>query len=238
MTNKFKLILATIYALGLGLLLYFVFSNFDLSQINNYAYIKENSLFLVEFKNSQLILFTILFFTFAVIWILFLGFGSPIAIVSGFIFGKWYGTIISVFSFSIGSSLLYILASFYFKDFVIKNFSKKIEKYKNLFNKNEFLYFMIFRFAGGGGIPFGIQNVLPVIFDMKIKNYFFSTFIGLIPTVFIINSLGSGVESLIEDNDTLTFSDVLFAPEIYLPITCFLILIFLSLFLKNKFFKN
>ena len=97
---------------------------------------------------------------------------------------------------------------------------------------------MIFRFAGGGGIPFGIQNVLPVIFDMKIKNYFFSTFIGLIPTVFIINSLGSGVESLIEDNDTLTFSDVLFAPEIYLPITCFLILIFLSLFLKNKFFKN
>ena len=209
-----------------------------LSQINNYAYIKENSLFLVEFKNSQLILFTILFFTFAVIWILFLGFWSPIAIVSGFIFGKWYGTIISVFSFSIGSSLLYILASFYFKDFVIKNFSKKIEKYKNLFNKNEFLYFMIFRFAGGGGIPFGIQNVLPVIFDMKIKNYFFSTFIGLIPTVFIINSLGSGVESLIEDNDTLTFSDVLFAPEIYLPITCFLILIFLSLFLKNKFFKN
>ena len=88
MTNKFKLILATIYALGLGLLLYFVFSNFDLSQINNYAYIKENSLFLVEFKNSQLILFTILFFTFAVIWILFLGFGSPIAIVSGFIFGN------------------------------------------------------------------------------------------------------------------------------------------------------
>ncbi len=238
MTNKFKLILATIYALGLGLLLYFIFSNFDLSQINNYAYIKENSLFLVEFKNSQLILFTILFFIFAVIWILFLGFGSPIAIVSGFIFGKWYGTLISVFSFSIGSSLLYIFASFYFKDFVIKNFSKKIEKYKNLFNKNELLYFMIFRFAGGGGIPFGIQNVLPVIFDMKIKNYFFSTFIGLIPTIFIINSLGSGVESLIEDNETLTFYDVLFAPEIYLPISFFLLLIFLSLFLKNKFFKN
>ena len=40
------------------------------------------------------------------------------------------------------------------------------------FNKNELVYFMIFRFAGGGGIPFGIQNVLPIVFDLKVKNYF------------------------------------------------------------------
>ncbi len=121
---------------------------------------------------------------------------------------------------------------------MIKNFSQKIEKYKNLFNQNEFLYFMLFRLAGGGGIPFGIQNILPVIFDMKIKNYFFSTLLGLIPTVFIINSLGSGVETLIVGNDTLNLIDILFAPEIYIPILFFLSFIFLSLFLKNKFFKN
>ena len=238
MTNKFKLILAIIYALGLGALLYYVFRNFDFSQINNYAYIKENSLFLVEYKSKHFVLFTLLFFIFGVVWVFFLGFGSPIAIISGFIFGKWYGTLISVFAFSFGSSLLYILVSFYFKDFVIKNFSQKIEKYKNLFNQNEFLYFMLFRLAGGGGIPFGIQHILPVIFDMKIKNYFFSPLLGLIPTVFIINSLGSGVETLIVGNDTLNLIDILFAPEIYIPILFFLSFIFLSLFLKNKFFKN
>ena len=62
MTNKFKLLLAIIYALGLGALLYYVFRNFDFSQINNYAYIKENSLFLVEYKSKHFVLFTLLFF--------------------------------------------------------------------------------------------------------------------------------------------------------------------------------
>ena len=65
-------------------------------------------------------------------------------------------------------------------------------------SKKIIIYFLLFRFFGGGGIPFGIQNILPVIFDMKIKNYLYSTFLGLIPSVFIINSLGEGMEKIIE----------------------------------------
>ena len=64
---------------------------------------------------------------------------------------------------------------------------------KNLFNRNEFFYFLIFRMAGGGGIPFAIQNLLPVIFDMKVKNYIFATLLGLVPTTFISVALGSGI---------------------------------------------
>ena len=60
--------------------------------------------------------------------------------------------------------------------------------------------------------PFWIQNVLPVIFDMNKKNYFYSTS-GLIPTLFIINSLGSGIENLIDKNINLTFKDIVFDPE-------------------------
>ena len=33
----------------------------------------------------------------------------------------------------------------------------------------KFVYFMIFRFAGGGGTPFAIQNLLPVLFNVKIQ---------------------------------------------------------------------
>ena len=166
-----------------------------------------------------------------------LGFGSPLALLGGFIFGKWIGTLISVISFSVGSLLLYSLANLFLKDLIKEKLSWRINKFKDLFNKNELLYFTLFRFTGGGGIPFGIQNVLPVIFNMKSKNYFFATFLGLIPSVFIISSLGSGFEKYISDKQTIIWSEILFEQEIYLPIIGFIIFCILTYFLKRKFFK-
>ena len=58
---------------------------------------------------------------------------------------------------------------------------------KDLFKKNEFLYFLIYRFIGG--LPFFIHNTLPVIFNVKIVNYFFGTLIGMIPQLFIMVSI-------------------------------------------------
>ena len=82
-----------------------------------------------------------------------------------------------------------------------KNSQKKyLNLKKKLFNKNEFYYFMIFRFAGGGGTPFAIQNLLPALFNMKVKKLFFSTLIGLFPMVFILSAMGSGIESIIQNN--------------------------------------
>ena len=107
-----------------------------------------------------------------------------------------------------------------------------------MFNKNELVYFMIFRFAGGGGIPFGIQNVLPVVFDMKVKNYFYSTLFGLFPSVFVINSLGSGLEKLIEENDNLSYTSIILNPEIYWPIIGFSVLLIISFLIRKKIFKK
>ena len=71
-------------------------------------------------------------------------------------------------------------------------FKERIKKYINLFRKNEFYYFLIFRLAGGLGFPFPIQNILPVIFNMSKINYFFSSLLGFIPHFFIWNSITPG----------------------------------------------
>ena len=148
--------------------------------------------------------------------------GIPLALFAGFIFGKWIGTLIVVLGLSIGATLLYYLANLFFKDFIKRKLSKKKEKFIKLFNKNDFLYFMLFRFTGGG-MPFAIQNVLPVIFDMKIKKYFFSTLLGIIPGIFIITSLGAGVGNFIGKNESIVWIDLIKDPKIYFPILIFLI---------------
>ena len=72
---------------------------------------------------------------------------------------------------------------------------------------------------------------------MKSKNYFLATFIGLIPSVFIISALGSGFEKYISYNQSIIWSELLFEPEIYLPILGFIFFCILTFFLKKFFFK-
>ena len=158
--------------------------------------------------------------------------------VIGFIFGKWLGTLILIFGNTLGGLLLYRLSKIFFSDLIEKRFKKKFSKFINFFNKNETIYFMCFRFIGGGGTPFPIQNVLPVLFNMSAKNYFVATLIGIIPTTFVTVALGSGIEKIIEQNAELSFLPVIKSPEIYLPITGFFIILISSYFIKKFFFKT
>ena len=238
MTKNVKIAVGLIYILCLGLILYGFFIFVDVTQLNDYRYIRDKTQFLIEVKDNNPFLFTLLFFLFAIIWILLLGFATPISLIAGFIFGKFYGTLISVFGFTIGCTLLYFLANQYFKDLILTKLSNRITKFKDIFNKNEFLYFMIFRFAGGGGTPFAIQNLLPVFFNMRIKNYFFSTLIGLFPMVFILSAIGEGIENVIDNNIDPSFLTMIQNKEILFPIIGFFIILIISFLLRKIFFKK
>ena len=127
---------------------------------------------------------------------------------------------------------------FFFRDLVKSILEKKFEKYIQLFKKNEFNYFFIYRFIGGLGVPFGLQNLIPILFDMKKINYFFSSFLGFIPGFFIFNTIGAGLNSYIAKAENFSMTDLVFSPEIYLPILMFSVLMILSLIIKKKFFNG
>ena len=74
---------------------------------------------------------------------------------------------------------------------------------------------------------------------MKIKNYFFGTFLGMMPQSFIIASLGSGISEIIKINDSMPSTiELLSSSEIYLPVAGFIFLVFLTIILKKFFYKN
>ena len=169
--KKIKIILGIIYFLILFIFLWFFFSFFSMNEISTYEFIKKNRDLLLDFKENNFLLITIIFFVSCIIWVFLLGFGSPVALLGGFIFGKWFGTLIVVSSLTIGATCLYLFANFFLKEFIKEKFEKKFGKMLNNFKKNEFLYFFIYRFIGG--IPFFIANIVPSLFNIKIKKYFF-----------------------------------------------------------------
>ncbi len=238
MSKKLKIFLGVSYLIILFVFLYFIFTAIQINRLGEFSYYKELQSDLDVFISSNIIINLISFFVFAIIWVALLGFGSPILIISGILFGQWYGTIISVSSISLGALLLYSIGNFFFRDLVKAILGKNFEKYIQLFKKNEFFYFFVYRFIGGLGVPFGLQNLIPILFGMKKVNYFFASFFGFIPSFFIMNTIGAGLSSYVEQAETFSILDFVFTPEIYLPIVSFAILMILSISIKKKFFDN
>ena len=218
--------------------MYYLFSLVDFKDLTSYTFIKSNKEIIIEYKNSNFLFLTLGFFIFSVAWYLLLGFAGPILLFSGFIFGKWYGILIAVIAASIGTTLLYILAKLFFTDLIREKLEPKFSRLKLAFHKNELFYFTLFRFAGGGGIPYGIQNILPVLFNISIKNYFIGTFLGSWPTMFITVALGAGIEKYIDTNENLSFFKIISSPDIYLPILGFVLMVLIGLIIKKLFFKK
>ena len=237
MSKKLKLSLGISYLVILFIFLYFIFLQIEISRLNDFSYYKELQVNLDSFIGDKLYINLLIFFVFSVVWVALLGFGSPLVIISGIFFGKWVGTFISVVSFSVGALVLYSITIFFFKDLINNLLQKKFSKYINLFKKNEFYYFFIFRFIGGLGLPFPLQNTLPVIFNMKKTNYFFASILGFIPGMFIMVSIGSGINKYIKESDNFSFINLILSKDIYLPIVFFIILILISLIIKKKFFN-
>ncbi len=237
MSKNLKIFLGISYLIILFTFLYFVFTGIELSRLDDFSYYKELQSDLDSYIGENILINSIYFFIFAIIWVSLLGFGSPILIISGILFGQWLGTLISVISISIGALILYVIGSFFFHDIIKSVLEKNFDRYIKLFQKNELYYFFIYRFIGGLGVPFGLQNLIPILFGMKNINYFLASFFGFIPSFYITNTIGAGLNSYVANANNFNMIDLIFTKEIYIPILMFVCLMALSFVIRKKFFK-
>ena len=237
-TKKIKISIGLSYLVLLIIFLLLFFSKFSLQEITSYEFIKNNRLYFVELKNSNLFLVSIVFLLLTIIWVFpLLGFGSPVALIGGFILGKWIGTFIVVLGLSIGATFLYIFGNYFLKDFVREKFLNKYLNLETKFKKSEFTYLLVYRFIGG--IPWQISCLLPTIFNVSAVNFFFATLIGIIPQIFLAVSIGSGVEKFIDNNvEAPGFLELILSSEIYVPLIGFFILVLLCIIARKKFYKK
>ena len=236
--KKIKLFIGLFYLTAICLFLYFFFSEFSLQELTSYEFIRNNRSYFFELKNSNLILIFFIFLLLTILWVFpFLGFGSPVALMGGFIFGKWIGSIAVVLGLSIGATFLYIFGNFFLKEFIREKFLKKYQNLETKFKKSEFIYLLMYRFIGG--IPWQISCLLPTLFNVRISNFFFATLVGIIPQIFLAVSIGSGLEKIIDKNfEVPGITEIIFSPDIYIPLIAFFSLILVTIFLRKIFYKN
>jgi uncharacterized membrane protein YdjX (TVP38/TMEM64 family) len=236
-SKKVKIILGLFYLLVFSSFLYFFLSKFTLEELTSYEFIKNNRDYFFGLKQTNLFLISLVFLISTIIWVIMAGFGLPVALLAGFIFGKWFGTIIIIIGMTIGATILYMLGNYFFKEVIKKKFLNRFKNLEIKFKKSEFIYLLAYRFIGG--IPFALSNVLPCIFNVRVTNFFWATLIGLTPQLFLVVSIGSGLEKIIEQNlKAPRIIDLIYSPDIYIPIFAFVALITITIIAKKIFYRK
>ena len=236
-SKKVKITLGLFYLIVVSSFLYLLLSKFTFEELTSYEFIKNNRNYFFDLKQGNFFLLCSIFLIFTIFWVVMAGVGLPVALLAGFIFGKWFGTLILIIGLSIGATILYSIGNYFFKEIIKKFFSDKFKNLELKFKKSEFIYLLIYRLVGG--IPFAISNVLPCIFNVKTSNFFFATLLGITPALFLIVSIGSGLEKIIDQNlVTPKITDLINSPDIYVPLLSFLILLISMVALRKLFYKK
>lgn len=232
--SKLKIGIGLIY-LAIVTLVVILFFYYGANSFLDLNFLKNNKDKIFAFRDANFVLLATSYFFLSIVWVFLLGFGTPLVIAAGFAFGIFWGSFLSILGFSIGASLLYLFANHYFKDLVFKYLAIRFLSLKNHFNENEFSYFFFIRVIPG--IPFPIKNVMPVLFNIKLKNYFFATLLGEAVPIIISVSIVSGFAGAIENNANLNFS-LLYSPEIFFPLLGLGVMVLLTNYIKKKFVKK
>jgi len=236
-TKKIKIILGLLYLSVVSSFIYFFLSKFTLQELTSYEFIKNNRDYFFGLKEANLFLISLMYLFFTIIWVLMAGFGIPAALLAGFIFGKWLGTLILVVGMSIGATILYIFGNYFLKEIIKEKFLTKFKNLEVKFKKSEFIYLLFYRTVGG--IPFAISNVLPCIFNVKVRNFFWATLLGITPGLFLVVSIGSGLEKIIDQNlETPRIRDIIYSVDIYLPVLAFIGFIICTILARKIFYKK
>jgi len=161
-------------------------------------------------------------------------FASLLSMINGFLFGTWIGGFISIVGGTIGALGVFLIAKFFFLDFIKRKFLNKYSYIENYFNKNDLELMILIRIVPG--TPFFLQNLILAGLGAHNKKFFYTTLIGLTPWSFIFGSLGQGLEEIFINKTELSFSLVA-KPEYLIPIGFIAFLIIMIILFKKKFKK-
>lgn len=225
MSKKIKTFIGIIYLLIILITIIF-FIKFDLKNFLNPIYFFKNLNEFSSIINQNIGIVIVLFSLLFIIWIFCLGIITPFVIFAGLTFDPVVAYLITIFSITVGSTILYLFSKLYFYDLVKKYFEKKYLKYLNKISKNKLFYYFLLRLIPG--IPFPIKNVLPVIINLKTKIFVLATILGETPALVVNILIFNQVSSQLKNPDDFNLNSF-FSKEFFITLTLvFLIMLFIK----------
>ena len=138
-----------------------------------------------------------------------------LTLTGGFLFGPWLGTLYIIFAASIGAALIFLAVKTALGKYLEAKASSWLGRFEAGIQQNAFSYLLMLRFIPI--FPFFVVNIAAGLLEVRLRDFFLSTLIGIIPGTFIYASVGNGLGELFALGQQPAL-DVIFKPAILWPL--------------------
>ena len=195
---KKKIIVVAIIAL-----LVFSYAYFDIGDYASLESIQAHKESLKLFVGDNVILATLLYIAVYVITTaLSLPIAAVLSLLGGFLFGSILGTLFTVIGATLGAVVVFLLARYLFEDWFRKIAGEKVDKLNQEFQDDAFNHLLFLRIVPL--FPFFLVNVAPAFTKIKLRDYFWGTFLGIIPGTFVFVNTGTALGDIRSTSDILS----------------------------------
>ena len=133
--------------------------------------------------------------------------GAVLTVAGGFLFGTLSGTLWVVIAATFGATGIFLIARTALGDLLRAKAGPFFKKMEDGFRENAFSYLLVLRLVPL--FPFFIVNLVPAFLGVKLRTYVTATFIGIIPGTFVFASVGAGLGSVFDANQSFTLEGTL-----------------------------
>jgi uncharacterized membrane protein YdjX (TVP38/TMEM64 family) len=130
--------------------------------------------------------------------------GSVLTIGGGILFGTAWGTLINLISATLGATCAFLLARYLGREFVAKRLKGKVAQFDEKVGEHGFYTVLYLRLIPL--FPFNLLNYSLGLTQVKFRDYFIASFVGMAPGSFVFTSLG-GIGKHLRLSDPKTWAD-------------------------------
>lgn len=156
--------------------------------------------------------------------------GLFVSFLGGFLFNQPWATLYFLIGSTCGATILFLAARSAFRELPRKQDGKLLKKMEKGFQKNATNYLLFLRCVPI--FPFFLVNLVPAFFNIPLRTFVWTTFVGLIPCVFAFSQAGAGLSVLLESTDAFTMGS-LFNTKTNIALVCLGIATLIPIFIKK-----
>lgn len=188
------ILLLILMAIGYTIVYFFPISRENLINLNDGMISFKN-----DHPNASPLLFMMLYILFALLSLpgIFI-----LALLAGYLFPQPWSTIYVVCAATIGAALLYATLRTASGSFFFRKNSSVLNKMRNGFHENAASYLLFLRLIPL--FPFAIVNIAGAYFNVPLKTFLWTTFIGMIPSVLIYTLAGRGLLEIVSMQEPIS----------------------------------
>lgn len=156
------------------------------------------------------------------IYILIVSFSLPGAsvtsITGGFLFGLVLGTVLNVLAASIGAIAIFLAVKIGLGKFVtqkIDQFGGRMTVLRERLLENEISVLLMLRLLPI--VPFFAVNIIAALVGVRLKNFAFTTILGIIPGALVFTWIGVGIGDVFDQSATPDIS-LIWSPQVLGPL--------------------